>query len=102
MKSPKDPVDHARTTRPHAGESMTDSKNMPALAVLGLSLVAFISCLAAFGTGNHAVGVILAVIAGIGFAAAGLWLLIEHWRVRKIEERWHAEHPDAERQTPNS
>ncbi|HYP94653.1 MAG TPA: LapA family protein, partial [Mycobacterium sp.] len=24
MKGPKDPVDHARTTRPHAGESMKD------------------------------------------------------------------------------
>jgi hypothetical protein len=31
MKSPKDPVDHARTTRPHAGELMTDTKEMPAL-----------------------------------------------------------------------
>ena len=27
MKGPKDPVDHARTTRPHAGESMKDNKN---------------------------------------------------------------------------
>ena len=27
----EDPVDHARTTRPHAGESMKDTANMPAL-----------------------------------------------------------------------
>ena len=39
MKGPKDPVDHARTTRPHAGESMKDNKIMPALIVIGLALV---------------------------------------------------------------
>ncbi|HJT90382.1 MAG TPA: UsfY protein, partial [Mycobacterium sp.] len=27
---------------------------------------------------------------------------VEHLRVRRIEERWYAEHPDAERQRPSS
>ncbi len=40
MKSPKDPIDHARTTRPHAGESMTDTRNIPALIVIGLAWLA--------------------------------------------------------------
>ena len=35
MKGPKDPVDHARTTRPHAGESMKDNKILPALIAIG-------------------------------------------------------------------
>ena len=38
MKGPKDPVDHSRTTRPHAGESMKDNKIMPGLVVIGVAL----------------------------------------------------------------
>jgi len=31
-----------------------------------------------------------------------LWLAIEHKRVRSIEDRWFAEHPEAHRQRPSS
>jgi hypothetical protein len=102
MKGPKDPVDHARTTRPHAGESMKDNKIMPGLIVIGVALVLFVSCLAAFATSHHGTGVVLASLAGLGFVVGGGWLLIEHLRVRRIEDRWHAEHPDALRQRPSS
>jgi archaellum biogenesis protein FlaJ (TadC family) len=102
MKGPKDPVDHARTTRPHAGESMKDNKIMPGLIVIGVALVLFVSCLAAFATRHHDVGLVLATLAGAGFVVGGGWLLIEHLRVRRIEERWYAEHPDALRQRPSS
>lgn len=93
MKSPKDPVDHARTTRPHAGETMKDTKNVPALIVLGVAVVLFVACLAAFGTAHADSGVILAVLAAAGFIAGGAWLVIEHRRVRDVEQRWHAQHP---------
>jgi hypothetical protein len=102
MKSPNDPVDQARTTRPHAGESMTDTKNMPALIVIGLALVLFVSSLAAFATSHHDVGVVLATLCGVGFVVSGVWLAVEHRRVRGIEERWYAEHPEAHRQKPSS
>ena len=102
MKGPKDPVDHARTTRPHAGESMKDNKIMPGLVVIGVALVLFVSCLAAFATSHHDVGLVLASLAGAGFVVGGGWLAIEHLRVRRIEERWYAEHPDALRQRPSS
>ncbi|MGO4442625.1 protein UsfY [Mycobacterium sp. 2YAF39] len=102
MKGPKDPVDHARTTRPHAGESMKDNKIMPGLILIGVALVLFVSCLAAFATGHHDVGLVLASSAGAGFVVGGGWLLVEHLRVRRIEERWYAEHPDALRQRPSS
>ena len=102
MKSPKDPVDHARTTRPHAGESMTDTKNMPALIVIGLALVSFVGGLAAFATRHHDVGLTLAAIAAAGFVIGLAWLVVEHRRVRRIEERWYADHPDAQRQYPGS
>ena len=93
----KDPVDHARTTRPHAGESMKDTANMPALIIIGLALVAFVACLAAFATGHLGVGVVSAVLSAAGFIIGSAWLVVEHRRVRRIEDQWHAEHPDAQR-----
>lgn len=102
MKGPKDPVDHTRTTRTHAGESMTDNAIMPALIVIGLSLVLFVGCLAAFATRHHDVGLVLASLSGAGFVIGGLWLAVEHNRVRRIEERWYAAHPEVTRQRPAS
>jgi multisubunit Na+/H+ antiporter MnhB subunit len=102
MKSPKDPVDHARTTRPHAGETMKDTKNMPALVLLGLALVTFVGGLAAFGSGHPDVGLTLVSVTAGLLVVSLAWFRIEHRRVRKIEERWYAEHPDAERQRPSS
>jgi hypothetical protein len=102
MKSPKDPVDHARTTRPHAGETMKDTTNMPALILLGIALASFVSALAAHASTNHTVGVVLGVISAVFLIAAGVWFRATHKRVRNIEERWHEEHPDAPRQSPTS
>ena len=101
MNSPEDPVDHARTTRPHAGETMKDTKNMPALILLGVALVSFVAALAAHAASNHTVGVILGCISAVVFVVAGAWFMIEHRRVKSIEDRWYAEHPDAERQRPS-
>jgi protein-S-isoprenylcysteine O-methyltransferase Ste14 len=102
MKSPEDPVDHARTTRPHAGESMTDTKNMPALIVIGVALACFVGALAAHGTSHHSTGLVFGSLSAVLLIVGLLWLFIEHRRVRGIEERWYAEHPDAQRQRPSS
>lgn len=102
MKGPKDPVDHVRTTRPHAGESMKDNKIMPGLVVIGLSLVSFVAALSAFATSHHDVGVMFTALALAGFVVGGGWLFIEHQRVRRLELRWYADHPEATRQHPNS
>jgi peptidoglycan/LPS O-acetylase OafA/YrhL len=102
MKGPEDPVDHARTTRPHAGETMKDNNNMPALALLGLALVSFIGALTAQATANHTVGNVLGCLAAVLLLAAGVWFRLSHRRVRKVEDRWHDEHPDTERQQPTS
>jgi ABC-type nickel/cobalt efflux system permease component RcnA len=90
----KDPVDHARTTRPHAGETMKDTVNMPALALLFVALVSFVGCLAAFGTSHGDLGIWLAVIAAVLFVACGLWFALEHLRVRRNERQWKADHHD--------
>jgi len=102
MKSPKDPVDHARTTRPHAGETMKDTTNLPALILLGLALASFVSALAAHASSNHTVGIGLGVLSAVLLAAAGGWFWMSHKRVRNIEEQWHEEHPEAPRQEPTS
>ena len=67
MKGPKDRVDHSRTTRPHAGESMKDNKIMPALIVIGVALVLYVACLAAFATKHADVGLTLAALSAVGF-----------------------------------
>lgn len=102
MKSPKDPVDHSRTTRPHAGESMTDTKIMPALIVIAVALVSFVGALAAHATNHHGTGLVFGAVAAALLAAGLVWLAVEHRRVRGIEERWYAEHPEAHRQRPSS
>ncbi|MHA3023274.1 protein UsfY [Mycobacterium sp. BMJ-28] len=102
MKGPKDPVDHTRTTRPHAGESMKDNVIMPALILIGVALVLFVASLSAFATGHFDVGVTVAVLSAAGMIIGALWLGLEHVRVRRIEERWYAAHPEAIRQRPNS
>jgi hypothetical protein len=81
---------------------MKDNKIMPGLIVIGVALVLFVSCLAAFATRHHDVGLTLAALAGAGFVIGAMWLAIEHIRVRRIEERWYAEHPNAQRQRPSS
>jgi hypothetical protein len=102
MKGPRDPVVHVRTTRPHAGEAMTDNRTIPALIVIGAALVAFVCSLAAFATHHGDVGLPLAALSAAGFVIGGVWLALEHVRVRHLEERWYADHPDVRRQRPNS
>ena len=102
MKSPKDPVDHSRTTRPHAGESMTDTKNMHALIVIGVALACFIGGLTAHASGHHSTGLVFGSISAVLMVIGLAWLAIEHRRVRGVEERWYSEHPEAHRQRPSS
>lgn len=47
-----DPVDHARTTRPRAGEAMKDGKNLPGLITMGLGVAALVICLFLFAAGT--------------------------------------------------
>lgn len=88
----KDPVDHARTTRPHAGETMKDAGNLPALALMLVALVSFVGCLAAFGTSRGGIGVWLAVVAVVLFVVSGLWFGLEHRRIRRKERQWNVDH----------
>jgi uncharacterized membrane protein YcjF (UPF0283 family) len=83
----RDPVDHHRTTRPRAGESMKDTAKVPGLVLLGAGVVAFVLCLAAFAMGQVGVGVAAVVVALLSLGAGLGWLTMEGRRVRELQRQ---------------
>jgi FtsH-binding integral membrane protein len=97
-----DPVDHFRTTRPFAGESLIDVVHWPGYLLIVAGVIGAVGSLAAFGTGHHHQGMTAGMVA-IAVTVLGLiWLAFEHRRIRKLADRWYAEHPEAIRQRPCS
>ncbi|MEV0336526.1 hypothetical protein [Nocardia sp. NPDC050717] len=82
--------DHARTIRPHAGESIEDVRNWPGLILAGVGLVLLALTLTAAGYGFEG----WAIIAGIACAVcllAGIGLVVaEH---RRVQNRANAQSP---------
>lgn len=97
-----DPVDHVRTTRSHAGESMIDVLSWPGYLLIVAGVIGVVGCLAAFGTGHHNEGMTTGVLAVVAMTVGLAWLAIEHRRVRRLEEQWHRAHPEVQRQRPAS
>lgn len=101
-KLSRDPVDHVRTTRQHAGESMINGANAPGLIAVGVALVALSAGLFALATGHATAGIIGVVIAVILGASGLAWLAYAHRRVREIERRWQEQHPEEPTGPPTS
>ena len=89
-----DPVDHARTTQPHAGESFIDTLWLPGLILIGIGTVLIAGTVAATAYGNSSLSLILGLIAGALVTAGALLITLEHQRVKRVEQRWLADHPD--------
>jgi hypothetical protein len=89
-----DPVDHARTTQPHAGESFIDTLWLPGLILIGIGTVLIAGTVAASAYGNSQASLILGLIAGALVTAGALVITLEHRRVKRVERRWLAEHPE--------
>jgi Flp pilus assembly protein TadB len=98
----KDPVDHARTTRKHAGQNMKNTAAMPALIAIGVGVVAVVVALYFLAAGDAFVCVVAGVLALLLFVAGFGWLAHERRRVRRVEAQFLADHPDADVQTPSS
>jgi len=81
---------------------MTDTKNMPALIVIGVALACFIGALTAHATNHHSTGLVFGGISAALLVVGLAWMAIEHRRVRGVEERWYSEHPEVHRQRPSS
>jgi len=97
-----DPVDHARTTRQHAGESMKDGTNAPGLIGMAAAVVALVAGLFAFATGHATIGIAAVIVALAVGGAGSLWLALRHRQVRQDEKRWHDAHPGAPEEPPTS
>ncbi|WP_328351322.1 LapA family protein [Mycobacterium sp. NBC_00419] len=90
----RDPVDHARTTQPHAGESFVDTLWLPGLLLIALGVVGLAGVVAALAYNHHELLMtLISVAAGLSIAG-GLAITVEHQRVRRVERRWLADHPD--------
>lgn len=97
-----DPVDHARTSRKHAGEAMKNGANSAGIAAVALGVIALVLGLASFATGHAPAGT-GGVIVAVLVAAAGLaWLRRTHTRVRAAELQWHDAHSDRPPPPPSS
>jgi uncharacterized membrane protein YhhN len=92
-----DPVDHLRTTRQLAGESMIDVVHWPGYLLMVAGLVGVCGSLAAFGTGHQHEGMTAGVTAVIVMVLGLVWLAVEHRRIRRIADRWYDEHPEVRR-----
>ncbi|CAN5377681.1 protein UsfY [soil metagenome] len=98
----EDPVDHARTTRKHAGQNMKNTAAFPALIAIGVGVAALFIGLFGFASGRVVLGVVSVVVA-VALAAGGFsWLARERRRVRRVEAEYVAQHPGADLQTPSS
>jgi hypothetical protein len=93
-----DPVDHLRTTRPLAGESLIDVLQWPGYLLVVAGVIGVCGSLAAFGSGHQHEGMAAGVIAVIVTVLGLMWLAVEHRRIRRIANRWYAEHPEVRKQ----
>ncbi|WP_078327192.1 protein UsfY [Mycobacteroides salmoniphilum] len=89
-----DPVDHARTFRPHAGETLTDRAAWPGLAFIALGITAVVLGLTAAGYRLYGWVSIAGVSALAFFFVGWLWLHVERKRIRQMESQWHQEHSE--------
>lgn len=97
-----DPVDHARTSRRHAGEAVSYGANAPGLAGAGVAVVALTVGLFALATGHMLAGVTAVILAAVLGLASAAWVARTHHRVRDAELRWHAEKSDDPAPPPSS
>jgi sugar lactone lactonase YvrE len=91
-----DPVDHSRTTQPHAGESMIDTLWFPGLVLIFLGILGLAGIVAAAAYGHTEWVLPMALVSGAVVTAGGGLIALEHRRVNRIERRWQAEHPESD------
>lgn len=89
----RDPVDHSRTTQPHAGESFIDTLWLPGLFLIALGVVGMAGIVAALAYNHHELLMMLGTVAAGLLIVGALLIMAEHHRVQRVERRWLADHP---------
>jgi hypothetical protein len=87
-----DPIDHHRTTRPRAGESMKSGLKTPGLILLAVGVVAIVVCLVSFAGRQVTVGVGAIAVALLATGAGFAWLGMDSRRVRQVQRKWKSSH----------
>ncbi|WP_395310224.1 hypothetical protein V4U86_05230 [Mycobacterium sp. AMU20-3851] len=98
----RDPVDHARTYRQHAGETMKAGKNSPGLIAVGLGVLAMVIGLFSFANSSVTAGVVGVVLAVLLIGGGLGWLSRMHRKVAEQQEEWARNHPEATYEPPTS
>lgn len=91
----RDPIDHSRTTQPHAGESFIDTLWLPGLFLIALGVVGLAGIIAALAYNHHELLLMLGSVAAGLLIVGALLIMAEHHRVKRVERRWLADHPDS-------
>lgn len=102
MNESTDPLDHARTTRRHAGEAIKDANNYPAMILVGIAVLALVMGVYGLAVGATAPGLSAIIVAALTGTVGFSWFAAAHRRVRVDEEQWHADHPSVPYQPPAS
>jgi uncharacterized membrane-anchored protein len=89
----RDPIDHHRTTRPRAGESMKSGLKT-AGRLLAVGVVAIVVCLASFAQRQVTVGIGAIAVALLATGAGFAWLGMESRRIRQVQRDWKSAHHD--------
>lgn len=89
----RDPIDHARTCQPRAGESFIDTLWLPGLILIGLGTAMIAGFVAATAYGRFDLQLPLGLIAGALVTSGGVLVALEHHRVVRVERQWEADHP---------
>ncbi|OBC05287.1 hypothetical protein A5784_11355 [Mycobacterium sp. 852013-50091_SCH5140682] len=93
MASTRDPIDHFRTTQHHAGESFIDIYCWPGLLSIALGVISLIGSIASAAYQHHEWVPTTAIVGALALGGGVSWLVIEHHRVLRIEQRWNTQHP---------
>lgn len=98
----QDPVDHARTARRYAGETMKNTRSVPGLVLSGLGVLAFVIGLYLIAVGNTGGGIAGLIAAAVLGAAGTAAILGAHRRVVRQDRQWLAAHPEAHPEPPTA
>jgi hypothetical protein len=98
MANTHDPIDHFRTTHQHAGESFIDIYCWPGLMSIALGVMSLIGCVASAAYRHHEWVLTTGIVGALAITGGIAWLIVEHHRVLRIDQRWRTEHPESDRQ----